>query len=57
MSFKPLTTAGEQFAEALICPLFQYDEEAAAVVDERAMEMAIAMRIKVADSSGENMMQ
>lgn len=51
MSFEPLTMAGEQFAKALICPLFQYEEEAAAMLDERAMETAIAMQNKFADSS------
>ena len=57
MSFKPLTMAGEQFAKALICPLFQYEEEAAAMLDERAMETAIAMQNKFADSSWQHLMQ
>ena len=44
-----LTEEGRKFAEELIEPLFQYEEESAALISEQEMEAAIAVQNQFAD--------
>lgn len=45
-----LTTSGQVFAQALIQPLFQYEEEAATMLDEKEMAAAITIQNQFADT-------
>ncbi len=44
-----LTESGQKFAKELIEPLFQYEEEAASMIDELEMEAAIKAQNRFAD--------
>lgn len=43
-----LTPDGKKFAEDLICPLFKYEEEAVASIEDEDLETAIAVEIQFA---------
>lgn len=44
-----LTESGEHFAKSLVQPLFQYEEEAMEMLDDRDVEIVIATQNKFAD--------
>ena len=44
-----MTESGEHFAKSLVQPLFQYEEEAMEMLDDRDVEIVIATQNKFAD--------
>ncbi|MGO4945960.1 MarR family winged helix-turn-helix transcriptional regulator [Blautia sp. Sow4_E7] len=44
-----LTKAGKDFAEKLVNPLLEYENEAAAMMDDEELEIAIAVQNRFAD--------
>ena len=44
-----LTESGEHFARDLVQPLFQYEEEAIGMLDDRELEIVISVQNKFAD--------